>query len=93
MSIVVTTKFKWIIVFGFFVIPLLRFDEEEVPETDNESPAFTFIIQGPGIKQIVIPYDNFDEIQLNLLKDATYDCESFSLSMGVYDFASSANST
>lgn len=63
----------WFLVFGFVMFHLLSCDVEEIPETDNEPPEFTLTIQGDGVNQTFTPRDNFDEIQLNLLKDATYD--------------------
>ncbi|MEM9361406.1 MAG: hypothetical protein AAGA43_02175 [Bacteroidota bacterium] len=61
-----------------FVATVLSFicfscEVDDVPETDNIPPGFSFRISGDGFEQTFTQDDNFEDFQLNLRGNTEYD--------------------
>lgn len=72
----------WLLVFGFVLLGSVGCEVEEIPDADTTSPAFTLTIQGPGVNRTFTERDNFNSLQLNVLKDATYSFTFLGLDAG-----------
>ncbi|WP_422858074.1 hypothetical protein ACOKFD_11570 [Flagellimonas sp. S174] len=64
---------KRLIFLVVFVFACLSCEVDEIPETDNEAPAFSFKITGDGFDRTFTQEDSFEDFQLNLRGNVEYE--------------------
>ena len=65
-------KTTHIIIALLFATALISCDTD-IPDTDTTPPTFRFEISGDGFTRAFTEEDNFEDLQLNLKSNATYD--------------------